>query len=397
MTQSPWQRPLSPREVDIAIIGGGVIGCATAFALRQQDPSLRLAIIEADRLAHGASGRNAGFVLLGAPGADPGAENPSERERAQRLWGFTSENARAIRDLDGRAFDLRWTGSVIAAGSTSEAEMLRRQSIALTGVEWMEPDAVHRRIGGRGFYGGLFIAEGGVLHPAKLVRHLAALSGATVLEGARVSAITSTEGHVLLRTETGTIRAGQVAVCLNAYLPKLLPELSGWVRPVRAQMLATEPVAPVLDVPVYSHDGYFYLRQRADGRLLLGGARHLHRDAEVGYEDATTPELQGSLSRYLADHFPRLGPAAVVREWSGTMGFSPDGLPVVGEAPGLPGVTVAAGFTGHGMGYALRFGAMLARRILGQHDPDADLFDASRFEAPPASPSETASLPPLHD
>ncbi|MEM6326072.1 MAG: FAD-binding oxidoreductase [Bacteroidota bacterium] len=379
MTRSPWQSPLPPREVDVAVVGGGVIGCATAFALRQADPTLRLAIVEAGRLADGASGRNAGFVLLGAPGADPGADDPAERERASRLWAFTSENAQAVRALDGRAFDLRWTGSVIAAGDDTEAGTLRRQADALGGVEWLGPDALHRRIGGRGFHGGLFVAEGGVLHPAKLVRHLAALSGAAVLERSRVLRLGAEAGGVVISGREGALRAGRVAVCLNAYLPQLLPELSGWVRPVRAQMLATEAVPPVLDVPVYSHDGYFYLRQHADGRLLLGGARHLHRETEVGYEDTTTPSLQASLAGYLADHFPALSEARVVRPWSGTMGFSPDGLPVVGDAPGVPGVTVAAGFTGHGMGYAVRFGQLLARRILGQADPAADLFDSSRL------------------
>lgn len=390
MTRSPWQLPIAPREVDVAIVGGGVIGCATAFALRDEDPSLRLAIVEAGRLADGASGRNAGFVLLGAPGADPGADDDTERERAQRLWAFTAQNAQDIRALDGRAFDLRWTGSVIAAGSEAEAATLRRQAVALSGVEWMESDPLHRRIGGRRFAGGLFVAEGGVLDSAKLVRHLAALSGATVLERSRVLRLGTEAGGVVLEGRGGKFRAARVALCLNAYLPQLVPEMAMWVRPVRAQMLATDPLPEVLDVPVYSHDGYYYLRQRTDGRLLLGGARHLHRETEVGYEDATTPELQADLEAYLAAHFPQLAVAQVARQWSGTMGFSPDGLPVVGEVPALPGVTVATGFTGHGMGYSVRFGQLLARRILGRPDPAEDLFDSSRLAPETTRPSRSS-------
>jgi glycine/D-amino acid oxidase-like deaminating enzyme len=169
---------------------------------------------------------------------------------------------------------------------------------------------------------------------------------------------------------------------LNAYLPRVLPGLGEAVRPVRAQMMATEPIAPVLDRPVYSHEGYFYIRQRWDGRVLVGGARHLHLEQETGYEDGTTPELQDDLAAYLADHFPEVANARIDRRWSGTMGFSPDGLPVVGTVPGVPGAIYAAGFTGHGMGYSMRFGDLLASRLLGEADEADDLFDAARLRAP---------------
>lgn len=388
MTRSPWQKPLAPTDVDVAIVGGGVMGCSTAFALRDADPSLRVAIVEKNRLAHGASGRNAGFVLLGAPGADPGSSEAAERVRALRLWTFTRENAEAVRSLatdpGGDTFGLRWTGSVVAAGSSAEAAMLERQAEVLDDVEWLAPDSLHRRLGGaRGFLGGLLVRTGGVLDPARLVRSLAQRSGATVLERSAVGTLEADGTRVRLSGATGGLRAQQVVLCLGAYLPQLVPGLDAFVRPVRAQMLATEPLAPMLDVPVYSHDGYYYLRQRRDGRVLVGGARHMHEATEVGYADQTTDALQSHLEAYLGVHFPGFGTPEVARRWSGTMGFSPDGLPVVGDVPNVPGAHFATGFTGHGMGYALRFGRLLARRVLGQTDPDADLFDAARLAPSP--------------
>ena len=143
-------------------------------------------------------------------------------------------------------------------------------------------------------------------------------------------------------------------------------------------MLATAPAPPCVPTPVYSHDGFFYVRQRADGRVLVGGARHLHEADEVGYADATTPALQADLEGYLRTHVPALGPVAVERRWSGTMGFSPDGLPALGAVPGVPEALFAVGFTGHGMGYGLRFGDLIARTLLGQVDPAADLFRTPR-------------------
>ena len=69
----------------------------------------------------------------------------------------------------------------------------------------------------------------------------------------------------------------------------------------------------------------------------------------------------------------------VERRWSGIMGFSPDGLPVAGQLPGVPRAHFACGFTGHGMGYGLRFGYLVARLALGETDVAADLFAADRF------------------
>jgi glycine/D-amino acid oxidase-like deaminating enzyme len=176
------------------------------------------------------------------------------------------------------------------------------------------------------------------------------------------------------------LEAEGVVLALNAYLPTLIPALSTVVRPVRAQMLATAPAGRRLREPVYSHEGYYYLHQLPTGEVLLGGARHLHRAAEVGYDDATTEALQADLEAYLRTHFPDFAGVPVARRWSGTMGFSTDGLPAYGPVPGLPRSLWVGGFTGHGMGYGFRMGRLVAAHLLGHPDPFADLFHARRFE-----------------
>jgi glycine/D-amino acid oxidase-like deaminating enzyme len=383
-TVSLWQRP-SRVEADVAIVGGGVIGTATAWALRRLAPDLRVVILEAERLAHGASGRNAGFLLLGTASDYASAVDRYGRDAARRLWAFTAEAFRLAAEV-GEAEDVGFahTGSVLATSSDAESERLRRSHALLAedGVQtaFLEGDEADRQIGGTGFRSALVVPEGGALDPARLVRALARLSDAEVLATWRGTYVETDGDRVRLGAEGGgEAVADRVLIATNAYLPQLLPALADVVRPVRAQMLATAPAPPTLAAPVYSHEGYFYVRQRADGRVLLGGARHLHRDAEVGYADATTGALQASLAGYLAAHFPSLADVPVERRWSGTMGFSPDGLPVLGAVPDVPGAQFAAGFTGHGMGYALRFGVLAARALLGESDDALDLFHAGRL------------------
>ena len=383
-TASPWQRPLDPVRADVAVVGGGVVGAATAHALGRLAPDLRVALVEAERLAAGASGRNAGFLLLGTHADYASAVETYGRDAARRIWAFTQENLAAVREVAREAdVGLEETGSVIAAGTEGEAERLRRSHALLAedGVEseWLPAAEAERRLGVRAFCGALVVPEGGAVDPARLVRALA--SGAEVVEGWPVERVEAAgQGVRLVGAGGGAVEAGRVLLAVNAWLPRLVPALGHVVRPVRAQMLATAPAPRVLRAPVYSHAGFYYVRQRADGRVLVGGARHLHEAEEVGHADATTPALQADLEAYLRRH---LGGAdvPVERRWSGTMGFSPDGLPVLGGVPGVPGALYAAGFTGHGMGTGVRFGRLAARALLDVGDPAADLFRSDRLMA----------------
>lgn len=376
MTVSPWQRPLGTPVYDVAIVGAGIIGAATAHALRALAPGWKIALLDANHVAHGASGRNAGFLLLGTHADYASAVDAYGRDAARRIWAFTAENLDLALDLTG-AGAVR-TGSLLAAGSPEEADRLvrSRDLLAEDGVEarWSTGDA----FGTRGFAGTLFLPDGGAVDPVRLVRTLVVASGADVHEHTAVERLDADGGRVRLTLAGGGhLVAGRVLVATNARVADLVPGVP--VRPVRAQMLATEPVAPFLPVPVYSHDGFFYARQTPEGHVLLGGARHLHAAAEVGHDDATTPALHADLEAYLAQHLPGASGADVVRRWSGTMGFSPDGLPLLGSVPGVPGAVYAAGFTGHGMGYGLRFGVLAARRLLGLPDDADSLFSADRL------------------
>lgn len=374
MTASPWQRPLGARTCDVAIVGGGIIGTATAYALR--DAGQRVVLLEGARLAHGASGRNAGFLLLGTHADYASAVDAYGRDAARRIWAFTAEALAETLAMPGTAR----TGSVLAAGSPDEARRLERSRDLLfeDGVDtaW----AAGNGFGTRGLCGTLFVPDGGTADPVRLVRHLAAGSGAHVVENAPVERLEAAGDGVRIHlVGGGTVEAGRAFVATNARLPDLVPELSHLVRPVRAQMLATAPVAPCIEAPVYSHDGFYYVRQTPDGRVLVGGARHRHEAEEVGFEDDTTRHLQADLEAYLSDHISGAAGAAVERRWAGTMGFSPDGLPVLGTVPGVPAALFAAGFTGHGMGYGLRFGRLAARALLGEPDAAESLFSAARF------------------
>jgi len=403
MTVSFWQEAHREQATayDVVIVGGGIIGCSTAYWLGRQRPSLDVALLEAKTLGAGASGRNAGFVLQGtATDFLTDVERYGERT-ARRLWRFTRTSRDLLAsELRGSAFGWESEGSLTVAGGPDEEERLRASVSHLRAagapVVFLDAEKTNDRLHATGLHGGLYVTTGGVVNPLRLVQHLAAESGADIRTHQPVERIDWGGSRATLHTSDQQLSARQVVLAMGPTLPILVPSLSRFVRPVRAQMLATEPASTrSIPVPVYSHEGEFYVRQLGDGRVLVGGGRHHQRKAEDTAEDRTTPAVQAIIERYLNNFFPWSRSLSVQRRWSGTMGYSPDGRPVVGPVPEHPESVFATGFTGHGMGYGFRMGRLLAERICGTKCPEGyDLFAASRFDDEPARDGTGRSLSP---
>lgn len=390
MTVSFWQHTHRERAraYDVIVVGGGITGCSTAYWLHRRRPSLRIAIVEAEDLGAGASGRNAGFVLQGAAfDYLTGIERYGERT-ARRLWQFTRDNRELLAsELRPSSFGWDAKGSLTVAGDSEEDERLQSSVAPLRAagapVVYLKPEQTNDRLHSSGFYGSLHVTTGGVVNPLRLVRNLAERSEADLHRHLPVRDVQfEVEGGVGLQTADGLFWASRVVIAIGPFLSTLMPSLSRYVRPVRAQMLSTAPAeTTAIPHPVYSHAGEFYVRQLQTGEILVGGGRYSHEDGEDTATDTTTPAVQATIERYLHSHFPWTEPLSIRDRWSGTMAFSPDGLPVVGPVPDHPQSVFATGFTGHGFAYAFRMGRLLARRICGSGwSSEYEMFAASRFE-----------------
>jgi gamma-glutamylputrescine oxidase len=350
-------------SADVAIVGAGIAGVAAAYHVSRS--GAKVVVVEARTVAEAASGRNAGFLLAGVAENFIAATRRYGEDRALRVWRFTRHNQKLVRAIVERErieCDLAWNGSAQIAGDDEEwaevcasAERLKNESVRVR----LTPEdraAVYE--------------EDGELHPVRYVRALAAAAiaaGARIHDGTRAIAVTKAE----VRTDRARVRAGTVVVCVNAYSHHLVPLR---VRPVRGQMLATAPVARrVFERPAYANRGYRYWRQRADGSLLVGGWRDTAAEEEVGEEEQTTPRIQQQLEQFVRERCPD---AKVTHRWAGTMGFSHDALPYVGQLDS--GVFVNAGFTGHGMAFATATGELIADVLRGSTRNETDLFAPER-------------------
>jgi glycine/D-amino acid oxidase-like deaminating enzyme len=397
LPRSFWLTRRGPaEEADAVVVGGGIAGLSTAWWLARLAPQgYRVLLLEASALAARASGRNAGFLLTGTP--DPFTELAATmgRERALALWHLSRENRELLRRelLDPGTVDADFLpeGSWIVAladdagfggggGGRRQEEALAASCEALRAegfdCKWRDAAAVRRASGSERLGGGLFQPRDGGLDPVRLCRGLAASGAFAVRTGSPVQALEPAGERVRVVADGGDVVAPRVVVCLNAYAPVLLPHLAPRVRPVRAQMLATAPGERRLAGVWYVNDGHEYLRQLADGTVVLGGARQTAVAEEVGVLEAPTAKVQGALERFLAAAFPHLAGRPVVRRWAGIMGFTADGLPALGAVPEVPGAVYAAGFNGHGMSLGFVTGRHLARHVLGEAELEA-LFPAA--------------------
>jgi glycine/D-amino acid oxidase-like deaminating enzyme len=346
---------------DVAIVGGGIAGIASAYFLAKAGASV--VVLEARGVAEAASGRNAGFLLAGVAENFAAASRRYGAANALRIWRLTKRTQALVRELvdeHGIDCELRWNGSDQLAGDDEEWREIQESADLLSTHVNVQLDATRR---------GATYADDGDLHPVKWVRGLAraaAAAGARIHESTRVTEIASGEA----RTTRGAVRAATVLLCTNAYTARLAPTR---IRPVRGQMLATAPTAPVFARPAYAKRGYQYWRQTADGRVVVGGWRDTAVDDEVGEGETPTPQVQAHLVEFLREHGIS---APVTHRWAGTMGFSHDALPYVGRVGSR--LFVCGGFTGHGMSFGPACAELVATLVRGAKHPDADLFDPAR-------------------
>jgi gamma-glutamylputrescine oxidase len=351
--------------VDVAIVGAGITGCACALALTEA--GLRVRVVDARRVAEGASGRNGGFALRGTAAPYDQVVATLGRERALALWQWTEGELRAMEEVGGGAF--RRLGSLRLAADGEEREDLRDEIEALwaDGLEAEWVDAPGGPLSGR-FTAAIRHPTDAALQPARLVRGLAtraAAAGAEILEGRWVS-------------DRSWLEAETMVVATDGYPSGLLGELEGLIIPTRGQVIATEPLAERLfESPHYGRHGFDYWHQTEDGRILAGGFRDVSLEREFTAEEALTDDVQQALSAFVNDIVGR--ELRVDYRWAGIFGLVLDFLPVVGEVPGLRETWVAGGYSGHGNVLGFACGRLVARAILGDRDPLLDLFEPSRL------------------
>lgn len=375
---------------DVAILGGGITGVAAAYFLAGR--GCKVALVERDSVASGATGRNAGFLLRGVASTYSVAIKSHGRERSRLLWSLSTENHALLRSLiESERIDCLYArnGSYTLALSEQEAKALSRSAEALRADhfpgEYLDDGQVERLFPGGGFLAGLFNPGDGEINPVRFVRglaHAAERRGTRIFEGSNVLKIDFGADSVRLRTSQGELSASMLLLATNAYTGRVHPFFEHVIVGMRGQMIATEPSPErLIPAPVYADFGFEYFRQLPDGRILAGGGRRASLDTELTFADRPSEPVQGAIETFLHACFPGTQDLAITHRWAGIMGFSCDELPSIGPVPGSVNVYAAAGFHGHGLGYAVIAGKAVSEMMIeGKTGIPSDLFSPRRHQ-----------------
>ncbi|OUR96873.1 hypothetical protein A9Q84_11085 [Halobacteriovorax marinus] len=379
----------SAQSFDVVVIGAGIAGISTAYWLLREDAGLKIALVEKGEIGDGATGRNAGFITCGSvEHFNRLLEKHGEKE-ALEIWRFSEKNLSLLEEHiigdDHANLQFEKKGSFSLASTEVEFNELKNSYKLMTelgiDVEVLELEDIETRLQAKGFLGGIKYVGDASIHPMKLIEKINALNlkddNFTLLENSEVFDIEQAGENKIVRTKKGALETPIVIMATNGYSPLLHDFFKDKIYPTRGQILATEPVERFMEGPCYANFVLDYFRQLPSGELVIGGFRQLQKDAEIGYSDETSDVIQEALEAFLVKHVPKVKDAKITHRWSGIMGFSVDGQPMVGAIPTDQQIYFLGGFTAHGLGLAFHSAKCLVDVLFDREIPS--FISAKRF------------------
>lgn len=369
-----------PDKVDVMVIGAGYAGLTVASTLAEYGADV--VVCDQYGVGGGASARNGGIVGPGPTGTYRAAIERDGREITRFLTAISYEAMAFLRELKERSpidLQLRLSGRAVLAATEEEYADLKESQYLLEQdgwpVEWLNHALLPPAL--KSLYLGGLLLPGGSVHSGQFtmaLAHRAMQHGVRIMAPARVEALDRNGERPVVIIEGRRVTADTVVVATNGWTARLLPHVP--ITPQRGQVLVTEPVAACLPYAIGARSGFDYYHQRSDGALVIGGHRDWDLVAEATAEDGLNPTIQNGLVALVKDIVGH--PVPINAQWSGTMGFTPDVRPIVGEISHR--VHIIAGFNGHGVVVAPILGERLGKAIArGSGDPDLTPFDPHRF------------------
>ncbi|GAA2029282.1 FAD-dependent oxidoreductase [Terrabacter terrae] len=390
------------RRTDLLVVGAGFTGLWAAIQAKEADPSRDVVVIEAGRLADGASGRNGGFL---APSLTHGLAQgvscwPDEMRTLDRL---AAENVAGIeRTLTayGIEADFHRPGELTLALSGHQVPAVR-ESYELHrahGVPALLLDAegAQARVHSPRYLAGMYDPEVALVDPARLVWGLARAAeslGVRLHEHTRATGFDTAGAGVRVTVDGGSIHARRVVIGTNASRG-VLKRFRAWVLPVYDHVLMTEPLTPeqLAAIGWEGREGltdagnqFHYYRRTLDDRVLFGGY-----DANYHFPGRIDPALEqndashGLLADHFLDIFPQLEGIRFTHRWAGVIDTTSRFTPVFGTALGGR-MAYAVGYTGLGVA-STRFGAAVALDLADGKDTELTRLGMVRRKPIPFPP-----------
>ncbi|MGE4570864.1 MAG: FAD-binding oxidoreductase [Gammaproteobacteria bacterium] len=364
-------------ECEICVVGGGYSGLSTALHLVEKGHGVTL--IEGARIGWGASGRNGGQIVNGLNASLGVIEKRYGNEFASFVGKLVQEGSQIIHGNIKKyniQCDLK-EGNLFAAYTEKHLRELRvKQKLwrrhGMNDHEMVSKEEMRGFVGSDVYSGGMIDKTGGHIHPLNLALGEASAiesNGGKIFEMTRMESMQKSGKDIIVKTDNGTVRCNKLVICGNAYLGKVIPQLTSRVMPVSTQIIATKPLGDdlaneILPTDICVEDVRYildYYRLSADKRLLFGGG--------TVYGGSDPKDVIAKLRPSLEKVFPQLKGIEIDYAWSGNFALSFSRVPQMGRLGN--NVYFAHGYSGHGVTGSHLFGRILSEAI----DNDTKRFD----------------------
>jgi glycine/D-amino acid oxidase-like deaminating enzyme len=371
-------------QFDVCIVGGGLSGLWTAFYLSAASPGLRIAIVEAEFVGFGASGRNGGWLSSELAGSWANyAKGEGGQEAVERLENELFATVDEVIDVCAQEHidaDIIKSGVLLAARSNAQMARMHSALSGHSGYSEIPLVEFNDRIRISGNLGGVFNPQCARVHPAKLVdglRRVVQQRGVTIFEDSRVIDICPGKAS----TSRGEVQAPIILRCLEGFTAQLSGHKRDWL-PMNSAMIATIPLTPAQWDDIGWNGSellgdlsnvYFYAQRTADGRIAIGGRGVPYRFASKSDVDGITQERTiSSLRRTFDQLFPSLRQVPLDHAWCGVLGVPRDWCASVGLDQST-GLGWAGGYVGSGLAATNLVGRTLRDLVLERPSPLIDL------------------------
>ena len=365
---------------DVVVIGGGIVGCATAYNLARLGAG-KVVLLERGYLASGATGRcGAGMRMQW------GTETNCllSRESTRML-----EQLPQLLDVDVD-IELKQGGYLLLAYTAKMAAQFKKNLLLQNSLgipsRWVTPAEAKEivpHLNTAGLLGATFCAKDGHCNPFKATAAYAKAAQRHGVEIRTDSEVTGIEAEccrvTAVKTRWGSISTPRVVVAAGGHSKQLgrMVDVELPIYPERHEILVTEPVEPMQDSMVMSFHHNLYCQQSPHGSFIMGIG---HPDEPESFNTESSWQFLGEMARRIVEILPPLAGLNVVRQWAGLYDMSPDRQPIIGPAGDVEGFHVAAGFSGHGFMIAPITGQIVAEQLLGLKTAlPVGLLDAGRF------------------
>ncbi|RUV20451.1 FAD-dependent oxidoreductase [Mesorhizobium sp. M7A.F.Ca.MR.245.00.0.0] len=366
-TASTFQSLPNGERVDLAIVGGGIMGLSTA--LHAARLGLSVQVLDAGEIGQGASGLNGGQVIPGLKYDPEWLLEHFGPERGEALVNFAASTADAVFELirdEKLAVPFVRNGWIQAAHTEAAlkaaANRDRQWHARGADVRLLDAAEIAAKTGAQGYLGGWLDRRAGVIDPLAYTlefARVATAAGVRIAGHQKVVRLDKSAGVWRVSTENGVqLQAKAVVLATNAYTDGLIPGLAQTIVPLHSFQIATAPLSPDLAATILpegqavsdSRRILVYYRKSADGRLVLGGRGRMALP--------TSASDWAHLERALRRLYPVLSGVAIEKRWFGRVAMTPDHLPHIHEPE--QGLLAVAGCQGRGVGLMTALGERIA-------------------------------------